>query len=67
MMTQKDKYEEYEFIIVSLIRVLAMSDLSMDDMASLYNTSLKVKQIEADGGVISNERIHELYNKEVSR
>ena len=66
-MTQKDKYEEYEFIIVSLIRVLAMSDLSMDDMASLYNTSLKVKQIEADGGVISNERIQELYNKEVSR
>lgn len=57
----KEKWEEHKYITTSLIRLLDMMDCSEDTLHKIHQTSKKLKKIEENGGVVSDEKLYELY------
>ena len=55
--SQQERWEERNFILVSLIRLHSMVCLEPEAVRSLVGVARRVRQIETDGGSISDERV----------
>ena len=64
--TQMERWEERNFIITSLIRLHSMVDLEPEAVRSLVGVARRVRQIETDGGSISDERVLRKFMEELS-
>ena len=60
-MSKNERWREYEFTRISLIRLLSETDLSISELATIYHTSKEVKSIHEKGGNISDTEILKRY------
>lgn len=65
-LTQKQRWEERNFIITSLIRLHSMLELEPEAVRSLVCVARRVREIESDGGSISDERVLEKFMEELN-
>lgn len=63
--SQQERWEERNFILVSLIRLHSMVDLEPEAVRSLVGVARRVRQIETDGGSISDERVLNKFMEEL--
>ena len=63
--SQQERWEERNFILVSLIRLHSMVDLEPEAVESLVGVACRVREIEDDGGSISDERLLEKFMEEL--
>ena len=63
--SQQERWEERNFILVSLIRLHSMVDLEPEAVRSLVGVARRVRQIETDGGSISDERLLKKFMEEL--
>lgn len=64
-LTPEQRWEERNFILISLIRLHSMVDLEPEAVRSLVGVARRVRQIETDGGSISDERLLEKFMEEL--
>lgn len=64
-LTPEQRWEERNFIIVSLIRLHSMVDLEPEAVDVLVGVARRVREIEDDGGSISDERLLEKFMEEL--
>lgn len=64
-LTPEQRWEERNFIIVSLIRLHSMVDLEPEAVRSLVGVARRVREIESDGGSISDERVLRKFMEEL--
>ena len=64
--SQQERWEERNFIIISLIRLHSMVDLELEAVRSLVGVARRVREIESDGGSISDERVLEKFMEELN-
>lgn len=64
-LTPEQRWEERNFIITSLIRLHSMVDLEPEAVRSLVGVARRVREIEDDGGSISDERLLEKFMEEL--
>lgn len=64
--SQQERWEERNFIIISLIRLHSMVDLESEAVRSLVCVARRVREIESDGGSISDERVLEKFMEELN-
>ena len=64
-LTPEQRWEERNFILVSLIRLHSMVDLEPEAVRSLVGVARRVREIEDDGGSISDERLLEKFMEEL--
>ena len=60
-LTQKQRWEERNFILLSLIRLHSMINLEDTGVTALLSVSQKLRHIEEDGGTISDDLLLEQY------
>lgn len=60
-LTQKQRWEERNFILLSLIRLHSMINLDDTGVTALLSVSQKLRHIEEDGGTISDDLLLEQY------
>ena len=65
-LTPEQRWEERNFIIISLIRLHSMVDLEPEAVRSLVGVARRVREIESDGGSISDERVLEKFMEELN-
>ncbi len=65
-LTQKQRWEERNFILLSLIRLHSMINLEDTSVTALLSVSQKLRHIEEDGGTLSDERLLEKFMEELS-
>ena len=65
-LTQKQRWEERNFIIISLIRLHSMVDLEPEAVRSLVGVARRVREIESDGGSISDDKVLEKFMEELN-
>ena len=63
--SQQERWEERNFILISLIRLHSMVDLEPEAVESLVGVARRVREIEDDGGSISDERLLEKFMEEL--
>ncbi len=64
-LTPEQRWEERNFIIVSLIRLHSMVDLEPEAVDVLVGVARRVREIESDGGSISDERVLRKFMEEL--
>ena len=64
-LTPEQRWEERNFIIVSLIRLHSMVDLEQEAVDVLVGVARRVREIEDDGGSISDDRLLEKFMEEL--
>ena len=64
-LTPEQRWEERNFILISLIRLHSMVDLEPEAVRSLVGVARRVREIEDDGGSISDERLLEKFMEEL--
>ena len=64
--SQQERWEERNFIIISMIRLHSMVDLEPEAVRSLVGVARRVREIESDGGSISDERVLEKFMEELN-
>lgn len=64
-LTPEQRWEERNFILVSLIRLHSMVCLEPEAVDVLVGVARRVRQIETDGGSISDERLLEKFMEEL--
>lgn len=65
-LTQKQRWEERNFIITSLIRLHSMLELEPEAVRSLVCVARRVREIESDGGSISDDKVLEKFMEELN-
>ena len=63
--TQMERWEERNFILVSLIRLHSMVCLEPEAVSVLVGVARRVREIEDDGGSISDDRLLEKFMEEL--
>ena len=63
--SQQERWEERNFILVSLIRLHSMVCLEPEAVDVLVGVARRVREIEDDGGSISDERLLEKFMEEL--
>lgn len=63
--SQQERWEERNFIIVSLIRLHSMVDLEPEAVRSLVGVARSVRQIECEGGTVSDDVLLEKFMEEL--
>ena len=64
-LTSEQRWEERNFVILSLIRLHSMVCLEPEAVNVLVGVARRVRQIEDDGGSISDERLLEKFMEEL--
>jgi hypothetical protein len=64
-LTPQQKWKERNFVILSLIRLHSMVCLEPEAVNVLVGVARRVRQIEDDGGSISDERLLEKFMEEL--
>ena len=64
-LTPEQRWEERNFILVSLIRLHSMVCLAPGAVDVLVGVARRVREIEDDGGSISDERLLEKFMEEL--
>lgn len=64
-LTPEQRWEERNFIIVSLIRLHSLVDLEPEAVDVLVGVARRVREIESDGGSISDERVLRKFMEEL--
>jgi hypothetical protein len=64
-LTSEQRWEERNFVILSLIRLHSMVCLEPEAVNVLVGVARRVRQIETDGGSISDERLLEKFMEEL--
>ena len=64
-LTPEQRWEERNFVILSLIRLHSMVCLEPEAVDVLVGVARRVRQIEDDGGSISDERLLEKFMEEL--
>lgn len=63
----QDKYQERMFIITSIIRLMSMYTFSDEFILMMSVVSQELREIEADGGVMSDEALFKLFDKKMKK
>ncbi len=58
-LSQKERWEEREFIITSVIRMLAMIDFSKETVLDMCDVSEKLREVESVDGIVTDDTIFE--------
>ena len=64
-LTSEQRWEERNFVILSLIRLHSMVCLEPEAVNVLVGVARRVREIEDDGGSISDERLLEKFMEEL--
>ncbi|WP_292474233.1 hypothetical protein [Methanosphaera sp.] len=64
-LSQKERWEEREFIITSVIRMLAMIDFSKETVLDMYDVSKKLREVESVDAIVTDDTIFEWFSKGV--
>lgn len=60
-MTVRELIEEREYIVTSMIRLIADCDFSNESISCMVKTARRLREIELDGGVVDNNSLFRLY------
>ena len=63
--SQQERWEERNFIIISLIRLHSMLELESEALEALVCVARRVREIESDGGSISDDKVLEKFMEEL--
>lgn len=64
--SQQERWEERNFIIISLIRLHSMINLEDTGVTALLSVSQKLRHIEQEGGTVSDDVLLEKFMEELS-